>query len=392
VTATGADHGVMRELNRSLVLEILRARSPVSRAAIAKESQLAKPTVSAIVDGLLSEGLAREVGRGTTTAEGGRPPILLEFNARSQFFAGVHIGVHRTTVVVTDAVGLELARRDAPTPVDDAHAAFDAVGDLATAALSAAGGSKRRLGAVGVCVPGLVDLDDGICRLAPNLGWRDVRVRDLVAVAIGSRAPVYVHNTAQACAVAEALEGAAQGASDVVLLYAGTGVGAGLIVDKHLFRGMSGIAGEIGHVSVVGETTKCSCGKHGCLETVASASAIERRAGRPLAALAELAGKNDRAARGALEHAGRELGRAASWLVNVFNPQVLVIGGGVAEVGDLFLGPLRAVVAELSLPEATEHLAIRPWSLGQDAKVRGAVLVAMQRAERSVRVIFGGGQ
>ncbi|MGI8792957.1 MAG: ROK family protein [Acidimicrobiales bacterium] len=392
----GTDHAVMRELNRSLVLDVLKQQSPISRAAIAKETKLAKPTISAIVDALLTEGLATEIGTGKTTAEGGRPPILLEFNARSQFFAGVHIGVRRTTVVIANAGGATLARRDLDTPRSAAADALQVVAEVVDEMLGEVKASRKRVGGVGVCVPGLVDLEEGVCLLAPNLGWRNVAVRTILGNALGGP-PVYVHNTAQACAVAETLQGAAKGAADVVLLYAGTGVGAGLIADERLYLGAMGITGEIGHVKVEGAVAPCSCGKFGCLETVVSGPALSKAArakglgGDDLALrdLVALADSGDATARGLFEEAGRHLGLAASWLVNLFNPEVLVVGGGLAEAGDLLLGPVRAAVAEFSIPQATEHLAIRPWSLGQDAKVQGAVLVAMQRSERFVRVIFG---
>jgi len=395
-----ASHATMRELNRSLVLDVLRRNSPLSRAAIAKETRLAKPTVSAIVDGLIAEGLAREIGQGTSATEGGRPPILLEFNARSRFFAGVHIGVQRTHVVIVDARGAELERAelDTPSTFDDTIAA---TAKAVRSALTAAGAAARRLGAVGVCVPGLVDLTEGICLLAPNLGWRDVNVRAALSAALpGAR--VHVSNTAQACAVAETLEGAARYASDVVLLYAGTGVGTGIVLRGRLYRGGSGVAGEAGHVRVPSASGLCTCGKVGCLETVVSAPAVLRAAAEagvvstnastPLTVedVVRRAHEGDDAARQVLERAGRDLGLAASWIVNLLNPQVLVVGGGMAGAGDLVLAPLRAAIAEHSLPEAAEHLSIRAWSLGQEAKVRGAVLVAMQEDDTSVRLAFSG--
>jgi predicted NBD/HSP70 family sugar kinase len=387
-THSGADQAVMRELNRSLVLDVLKRESPISRAAIAKETKLAKPTVSAIVDELLAGGLVREIGPGSTTTEGGRPPILLEFNSRSEFYVGVHIGVRRTHVVVTDARGEPLVQQDLPTPRRAAPVALTDIAGVVAQSLSSAKAPRRRLAGVGVCVPGLVDPDKGVCLLAPNLGWRDVPVADVLGAAMGGVA-VHVHNTAQACAVAETLEGAAKGSKDAVLLYAGTGVGAGIIVDERLYPGAFGIAGEVGHFRVEGVETRCSCGKVGCLETVVSVPAVEKAAGRPLEEVVAAAASGDAAAVAVLDDAGRRLGMAASWLVNLLNPEVVVVGGALAEAADLLLDPLRAAVAENALPQAVERLSVRPWLLGQDAKVRGAVLVAMQKSETFVRLIFG---
>ncbi|MDQ1437149.1 MAG: hypothetical protein QOK43_778 [Acidimicrobiaceae bacterium] len=387
----------MRELNRSLVLDVVKHASPISRAAIAKETHLAKPTVSAIVDELLAGGLVREIGVGATTHEGGRPPILLEFNTRFEFSVGVHVGVHVTHVVVADARGEALIQREMRTPGGSAAEALARVAEIVGQSLTTAKAPRRRLAGIGVCVPGLVDPEAGVCLLAPNLGWRDVPVADLLAEAMGGGVAVHVHNTAQACAVAETLEGAAKGSKDAVLLYAGTGVGAGIIIDERLYPGSAGIAGEVGHFRVQGVDTRCSCGKVGCLETVVSVPAVvaaARAAGvggdkLTLETVVAAADAGDAAARQVLTDAGHRLGTAASWLVNLLNPDVLVIGGALAEAGDLVLDPLRQAVAEDALPQAVSRLSIRPWMLGQDAKVRGAVLVAMQKSETFVRLIFG---
>jgi len=386
----------MRELNRSLVLDVVKHASPISRAGIAKETKLAKPTVSAIVDELLGEGLVHEIGVGSTTTEGGRPPILLEFNTRSEFSVGVHIGVHVTHVVVADARGEALAREELPTPVGvSAVSALEGVASVVAELLAGAKAPRRKLAGIGVCVPGLVDPEAGVCLLAPNLGWHDVPVAEVLAAAVGGGVAVHVHNTAQACAVAETLEGAAKGSKDAVLLYAGTGVGAGIIVGERLYPGSAGIAGEVGHFRVQGVETPCSCGKIGCLETVVSVPAVlaaARAAGVPGDSLEEVvaaAQAGDEGAVQVLADAGRRLGTAASWLVNLLNPDVLVVGGALAEAGDLVLEPLRAAVMEDALPQSVARVSIRPWQLGQDAKVRGAVLVAMQKSETFVRLIFG---
>lgn len=393
----GAAHGVMRELNRTLVLDVLREHGPISRSGIAKKTTLTKPTVSAIVDELISEDLVREIGPGRAAAEGGRPPILLEFNALSSYVVGVHLGVRRSTVVVADARGAELERTQLETPRGDPEETLGRLADTVKATMAAAQADPQWWAALGVCVPGLVDLHRGVCLLAPNLGWQDVPVQDILRERLG--VDVFVHNTAQACAVAETVDGAAKGASEVVLLYAGTGVGAGVISAGRLFHGWAGIAGEVGHCPIDGVSRECRCGNVGCLEAVASAPAIVRasteRGVQPppgeelrIEHVVAAARAGDRAARESLEEAGRALGVAAAWLVNVLNPEVLVVGGGLAGAGEDLLGPLRHSAIEHALPQAAERVSIRPWALGQEAKARGAVLVAMQNAETYYRLIF----
>lgn len=401
--SSGARHVVMRELNRSLVLDLIKKRSPISRAALAEAASLAKPTVSAIVEDLLERKVVREVGVGATTREGGRPPVLLEFDSRSQCLVGVHLGVTTTTVVLADALGRELARMQMPTWRGRAATALERVA-TAVQRLLEDNDLRDCDAAVGVCVPGMTDVATGLCRLAPALGWVDVPVRDLLQDALD--VPVYVHNTAQASAVAETMEGAGQGAEDVVLLYLGSGVGSGLLSGGRLFSGSSGQAGEIGHCPVEGASERCPCGRWGCLETVASGIALVRDARAALAAgrvSSLVAGDNlsvpdivaaaqagDGLASELLEAAGRRIGTAAAWLLNLTDPQVLILSGGLVEAGDLLLHPLREALDQHVLPQLAERLDIRMSQLGADAESRGAVLLAMQYSETYYRVVFQG--
>ncbi len=398
----GADHNMMREVNRSLVLSLVKEGGPVSRASIARSTTLAKPTVSAIVDELIADGLVREIGPGSTAVSGGRPPILLEFNARSQLVVGVYIGARRTTIAVSDAAGEEIARRQWPTARTSAAETLRGVATEVLSAIAAASVPGARLAAVGAVVPGLTDFHAGICLLAPNLDWRDVPVRDLLSEAL--HAPVYVHNAGQAAAVAENIEGSGGRVDDLALLYAGTGLSAGVVSGGRVFHGVGGMAGEIGHNAVPGNPEPCNCGKIGCLETVASAPAIVRAVSRAIVAgepsvladrpdfdvrdVAEAADGGDALAIRAIADAGAYLGLAASWLINAYNPAVVVIGGGLMPIGELLLEPLRAAIERHTLAPALRGLEIRPSQLGSDAEVRGAVLLALQHSETYYRVVF----
>ncbi|HEX5826835.1 MAG TPA: ROK family protein [Candidatus Limnocylindrales bacterium] len=406
--AERADPGTIRSLNQALVLDAIRREGPTSRAALARALSLAKPTVSEIVEGLVSDGLVRE-GAGVRAARGdvvrGRPPVLLSFNARSSFVVGIHVGVQHTTVALADATGHELVRRRIATPRLPGEDALREIGALAREVVVGAGIPRRRLAAVGICVPGQVDLASGTCVHAPNLGWRDVPVVGLLGAALG--VPVHVHNTVQAAAAAEHVEGAAKGSRTLALLYAGTGVGAAILQDGRVFHGASGMAGELGHAVMPGLDTPCTCGRHGCVETAASAPAIARdareavRAGTPtrMAALGEgitsldvyaAAEAGDTLAQALLGEAGRTLGIAASWLVNLANPDVLVLGGGLVGAGSHLVEPFRAALDAHAIPGALARLRVVTWSLGQDAKVRGAVILALQQTQGAYRLVFTG--
>jgi predicted NBD/HSP70 family sugar kinase len=393
----GADHNVMREVNRSLVLAVVKEGGRVSRASIARATTLAKPTVSAIVDELIADGLVREVGTGTTATSGGRPPIMLEYNAASQFVLGVHIGARRTTVEVADGSGGEVARRQFETPSGPAAEALAAIAARARAAVPAG----ADLSAVGVVLPGLTDFHRGVCLLAPNLGWRDVPVAELLTLELG--VPVHVHNAGQAAAVAENLEGAGGKSEELALLYAGTGLSAGIVTGGRLLHGTGGTAGEIGHCRVPGGTEPCNCGNVGCLETVATGPALVRFARKAIAAgapsalgpggfepadVAAAARAGDAVAAEAIADVGRNLGLAASWVVNAYNPAVLVFGGGLIAIADLLLPHIEDGARRHALSPALNGTEIRVSTLGADAEVRGAVLLALQQSETYYRVVF----
>lgn len=390
----------MREVNRSLVLDLIRAGGTVSRASIARSTSLAKPTVSAIVDELLAEDLIKEIGVGSTA--GGRPPILLQFNARSQLVVGAHIGARKTTIAIADATGSELTRRELPTPSGQPDETLATVATMIVAATTDEGVGLATISAVGVVVPGLTDFHTGICTLAPNLGWRDVAVGGPLSARLG--APVYVHNAGQAAAVAENVEGIGCGIDDLALLYAGTGLSAGVIAGGRVLHGAGGTAGEIGHCAVPGLADRCACGRVGCLETVASGRALVAAVHRAVAGgretilagrrdfdgreVASAADQGDPVAREAVAELGRYLGYAASWVINAYSPAMVVIGGGLAAIGEPLLATVRRVALEHCPEPSARGVEICASQLGVDVELRGAVLLAMQHSETYYRVVF----
>lgn len=389
----GVDATRARAFNRSVVLARIKSHGPISRAMIGRSTKLAKATVSVIVDELVASGLVVEVGVGASSKQGGRPPILLQYNGRSELLVGVHVGVQRTTVVVATGAGEELVRRSTATPRETPDAAISLLAGLVRAGLDDLGSGLAEVVAVAVCLPGLTDPARGVCVFAPNLGWRDVPVMDLLAAELGTSVPIRVQNTTQAVALAETLEGAGSGIKDVLLVYVGTGLGAAFVHDGMLLSGATGIAGELGHCAVPGGTRSCSCGKTGCLETLVSAHGIRDTVLSAVAAgaappagfaptattqdVARWAGEGDPVCTAAVEAAGEELGRVVAWAVTMLNPTTVIVAGGVADLGELLLGPVRDAVRAFALPESVAALEIRQGALGQEGKVRGAILTAL---------------
>jgi predicted NBD/HSP70 family sugar kinase len=380
---TVVDQAALARHNRSIVLGALRWDGPTSRTALASRLQLAKGTISVIVDELLRDGLIREIG--TVTGAGpGRPARLLEYDASVHHVGAVHLGVSRTHVVIADGLGRVLAesreqtRRQSPDQMMS-HVA-QSIEDIARRAALPLPGS------IAVCVPGHVDNGSGICRSAPNLGWRDAPVASLLGARTG--AAVSVINDAQAALSAECADGAAAGETDVVLLYAGDGVSAALLDGGRVVRGAAGGTGEIGHCPVDGATGRCGCGRRGCLETVASSravvasvrAALMRREPSTLSArrlsvgdVLSAAQAGDAVAVTALTAAAQHLGRACGVLVNLLNPRVIVLAGELCRGGDVFVDPLRAEAKRVALPESWSTVQVRRAAFADDAEVMGAL-------------------
>lgn len=250
---------------------------------------------------------------------------------------------------------------------------------------------------VGIGSPGPVDIERGMVIQAPNLSWRDVPIVSLVEERLGI--PCLLDNDANLGALAEYRFGAGRGFESVVYVTVSTGIGAGLILDGRLYRGVQGRAGELGHMVMIEDGPLCGCGSRGCLEAVASGTAIARQARERAAKvgdgiLLELAGGDygritasvvaeadrlgDPIARWAIDSAIRYLGLGLSTLVNVLNPHVIVVGGGVSLLGDRLFVPLREAIRSHTMGDLGDSLHIAPAELGNDSCLLGAVSLVLE--------------
>jgi len=285
----------------------------------------------------------------------------------------------------------------------DQAALLDVAVDAVTEARESGG---AEIAAVGFGIPCLMDQRTGIGVIAVNLPLFDVPFGDVMAERLGI--PVFVDNDANMAALAEHRAGAARGCSEAVMLTIGTGIGGGLILRGELYRGGVGAAAELGHmvIDIDGPPCQGNCPNHGCFEAVASGTALAREAlriarerprsglGRALAngleiagpLVTELAHDGDLAAIETLELIGRRLGVAITGLVNIFNPEVVVVGGGVIAAGELLLGPARAVVAERALPPSRDEVRIVAARFGVEAGMIGAAALAFDGLARRADV------
>lgn len=388
-----------RRLNRQRLLEAVRRSGPMSRADLAKKTRLSPPTVSALVEDLVHEvGLLHEVGIGTS--KGGRPPIMLQFNAEFGYLVGVDVGSRTLRVALTDLQGQVLARHQEPTDSSSGTATLDQIYAAVNEVFRRARRPRAKLYAVGIGAPGMTDVNTGRVINAVNLpGWVDVPLRELAEAHL--KAPVRVDNDANMAALGERWLGCAQRVNDFVFIALGAGVGAGVVVGGRMHRGHHWYAGEISHMNLDFREWKADFGERGYLESRVGAAAIPewqhaRRLvedvagpGRDRAAavahIIEAARAGDAAAAAVIDELAIYLGTAVANIVAVLDPALVVFGGGLSHAGELLLQPLRRVVSHIvpNLPQ------LEISSLGDDAQLMGAVNSAMEIAEGRLATWLG---
>ncbi|MBC7083164.1 MAG: ROK family transcriptional regulator [Firmicutes bacterium] len=272
---TTGNQDLVKELNKAVILNIIWRHAPISRAEIARISGLTRGTVSSLVDELIHDSFVKEIGTGTSAM--GRKPIMLQLNAGAGVIVGVDLGVNYVLIILADLRAQVLARkRLSITPEMGEKRILEKMLDGIADILDSAPVTPRGLLGIGAGVPGLVEMEHGVLKFAPNLRWKNVPLKELLQERFD--APVYVDNEANVGALGEKWFGAGQGIRHMVYLSVGVGLGAGIVVNGELYRGATGYAGELGHFTILPDGPLCGCGNRGCWETLASELATLRRA------------------------------------------------------------------------------------------------------------------
>jgi N-acetylglucosamine repressor len=365
-----------KDHNSRLLLRTIYEYDAISRADLARLTALTRATVSEVAGELIERGLVEEVGHGQVAI--GRTPILLSVVDDARLAAAISVTndeVHGALVNLRGALRQEtrrpLARRDGET-------ALAAIVAVAAELIAAAG---RPLLGIGINTPGLIDTASGTVLRAVGFGWDEFPLGATLQRRFGL--PVYVANDSHSLALAEYMFGAEQGTSNLVVIKVGRGIGAGIVLNGHLFAGEGYGAGEIGHLVVAPGGARCMCGNAGCLETVASSAAIlERARALGLAAadpaaptmddLARAARDGDLAAGALVAEAGRYLGAAVASIVSVLNLRRIVITGRVAPLGELLGTAVRDELARRALPALARGTRVEVLAMGPDAPLLGA--------------------
>ncbi|MDF2922850.1 MAG: family transcriptional regulator [Paenibacillaceae bacterium] len=392
-----ANKSLIKDMNTSTILQIVRTKGPISRAEISKLTGLNPATVSSNTANLMEIGLVRETGIGVSS--GGRKPLMIELNPNAYYVIGVDMG---TTDVSTGITNLEgrihckatLPFGDCSTP----EQILDIIAQSIHEVLSVSGFAAEQILGIGMGIHGLVDPNKGISLFAPAFQWEDVAVGEFFSARFGL--PVSIDNDARAMALGEKWFGKAAEVSNFVFLNIGTGIGSGIYVNGELIQGAHFGAGEIGHIRIDSHQEEpCFCGKTDCLSTAASGPAIERiaqaaarRGGAE--ALLQLADGNLAAVTGELIHqaalqgdsysihlldtAGRHIGDALSLVINLLNPEMILVGGGVANGGEFIFKGMKEEITNRAMLHNIKQIYIGPAGLGDDCGIVGAATLILR--------------
>jgi predicted NBD/HSP70 family sugar kinase/biotin operon repressor len=378
--------GSLRESNREKVVKSLQTLGVASRADIARWTGLSRSTVSSIVAELHDGGLVvdrRESGR--EGAGSGRPPALIALDPSAGFALGIDFGKRHLAVALAD-LSHELLGEQRVEMADDYQAdeGIARAAELVESLLDDLGADRGRVIGVGMGIPGPVHRTGMVGSSAILPGWAGTAPEEHMAELLDL--PVRVGNDANFGALAESTWGAGRGSASVVYLKLATGIGAGMVIGGRLFEGAGGTAGEIGHTTIDETGDICRCGNRGCLETYAGAAAIASLLSRSFGEeldpedVLSRAAEGDPGCRRALADAGRHIGVAVANLINLVNPERIVVGGSMGQAGALLLDPLRESVSLRAIPSAGEDVRIVPGELGERAELLGAVALVLQEA------------
>lgn len=368
----------IRRLNVVRVFHAVRETPGMSQRDLALRTGLDKATVSAVVGQLVLEGLVARTGA-ASAGRVGRPETGLAIAPEAGLLVGARLEPRRIRVVTATLAGTVVERVEIPGSrvVDEALVRLR--DGIATAL--AASGADRPVRGVGIGIPGLMDRA-GRLALAPNLGWKDAPMRALLEDAL--QAPVFVDNDAKAAALAEGLFGACREVQDFVYLAGHSGIGGGLVLGGRLFRGVSGFAGEIGHITVVPDGRPCGCGKRGCLETYVSEPAIladaaaRGRRCEDVTQIVALADAGDAVVQGLLDEVGELLGGAIAQMVTLLNPSLVVLGGTLTLVAPHILPAMERALDRHAMGPLRERVRLLVSQFGPDAVPIGGIALALE--------------
>jgi glucokinase-like ROK family protein len=398
----------VKNINKHTALDLIRfTPGGISRAELAYRMNLSRAAMTAIVNDLLETDIIRETE--SRSGQSGRPPIILEINSSRGNVIGIDMGATHLSVALADFSARIIDEIEIPFDITQGPKPCLAQAEaLLTELLEKNDMRLQQILAIGMGVPGPIASQEGMVIAPPIMpGWDGYPIRQDME---GKwKIPVSLNNDAELGVLGEWAYGAGRGEDHLAFIKVGSGIGAGLLLNGQIYQGATGSAGEIGHLTIDENGPLCDCGSTGCLEAVAGGKAIARQAREIIASgkrtllssmgppeeltardVASAARRGDLPSQQIILRAGSYLGIAIAGMVNIFNPRVVVIGGGVSQIGDLLLQPIRDTVSRRSLAGAAQAVKINTAILRRRSSIIGAIVQALSTALHQIADKKGG--
>ena len=392
------DRALIKKMNQQLVLQLIQSRGPIARRDIARISGLSAASVTGITGELIEIGLVREAGEIENEDRAGRRAIKLQLNPESGYVVGILLAMHTFTCVLTDldanilysdmhSLPLNKSSENPYDPESISQAIIYAIENL----LNQSKIKTDQLMGIGIGINGIVDYEAGVSLFAPHYNWHNVPLAAPIAAHFGI--PVHLENDSRSLTIAEQLFGVGRDVDHFVAAAVGYGIGSGIVTNGQIYRGGSGGAGEFGHIVLQKDGPLCSCGKRGCLESLASVPAIFRQIEAAIAsgeatvladtkpltleAVVTAVNENDVVASRVVAEAGRWLGQGMAALVNVLNPDLFIINGEAVSLGKHFLEPMETAIREYAFDGLSNSFRITTEPGGTEVWAQGIASVVL---------------
>lgn len=388
---------LIKSINISGILEIIRAKGPISRADIAKLTSLTPASISKTTKKLIEIGLLEETGVGQTT--GGRPPIMLKLKSKAAYIIGVYMGPKSLEFILADLDGSIIAEKNF---ILKNHSKDYILSNLILNLKEIINSTEEEIFGIGIAMNGIVDINKGISIFSPHYEWKNVKLEKILEKEL--KLPVIIDNDVRAMARGEGKFGVAKDSKNFLVVNISEGIGSALMVNGEVYTGGNYSAGEIGHIVVEEHSTKrCSCGNYGCLEALASTNAIIENIKYKLITgeqskylnpeeidldkIIKAAKKGDRLARDVIIEKAKYVGKALATVINIVNPNLIVIIGDINKIEGLFYKNVETIIKRYGLATTLEKLEIKPSMLQEKSATIGAVTLILENLFKGKRIL-----
>jgi len=390
------DKFLLSTMNRRSVIDMIRTKGPINKAEIARVTDLSIPTVMKLTDEFLKNGLIRISGKGESN--GGKRPELLELVSDAYYTIGVDIGRNTLKALVMNLNGCIINKKTSDTGNDTSpEEIIERIIKLIDETISGSHIPKEKILGMGIGMPGLLDVENGVVLFSPDFHWENVKLTEPIIKHFPMN--ICLENSNRAQAMGEKWFGVGIDADYFICVNLGHGIGSAIIQEGEFYRGSCGSSGELGHITLEKNGPKCDCGNYGCLEVLASGNAIAGKAkqavkdGKASSMLAlvnghvdaidakivfDAAKSNDPLAKSLVEEAVEYIGIGLASYINLLDPDMIILAGGVVNSGDILIDGIKKVVKERQMKYAGRKVKIRVAKLGADATAVGAASLILK--------------